>query len=117
MGRHKKVKTVDDYPEITELMIKCGRQDPAAIRAVGDYVENVLKSKFGKILEIYLRGKETEILNRAKQDLSQGSFYLGMLGAVKEFAIDLEQFVLDKDKVLAPRESNEENEVESPDGM
>lgn len=117
MGRPKKVKTVNDYPEIAELMIKCSQQDPAAIRAVGDYVENVLKSKFGKILEIYLRGKETEVLNRAKQDLNQSAFYLGMLGAIKEFALDLEQFVLDKDKVLEPKESNEVNEVESPDGM
>lgn len=115
MGRPKKVKTVDDYPEITELMIKCGQQDPAAIRAVGDYVENVLKSKFGKILEIYLRGKETEILNRAKQDLAQSAFYLGMMGAVKEFALDLEQFVLDKDKVLAPVKRDEDTEVFSPE--
>ncbi len=117
MGRPKKVKTVEDYPEITELMVKCGTGDPTAIRAVGDYVENVLQSKFGKILEIYLRGKEVEVLNRAKQDLGNGSFFLGMLGAVKEFALDLEQFVLDKDKVLAPKESNEATEVESPDGM
>ncbi len=115
MGRPKKVKTVDDYPEISELMIKCGRGDVSAIRAVGDYVENVLKSKFGKILEIYLRGKETEILNRAKQDLNQGSFYLGMLGAVKEFALDLEQFVLDKEKVLEPVKKDEDSEVFSPE--
>jgi hypothetical protein len=115
MGRPKKVKTVDDYPEITELMVKCGQSDPQAIRAVGEYVENVLKSKFGKILEIYLRGKEVEIVNRAKQDLPQSPFYLGMIGAVKEVALDLEQFVLDKDKVLEPVKRDEDGEVYSPE--
>lgn len=115
MGRPKKFKTVDDYPEITELMVACGKGDPSAIRAVGEYVENVLKSKFGKILEIYLRGKETEVVNRAKNDLSQAPFYLGMIGAVKEVALDLEQFVLDKDKVLEPVKKDEDSEVYSPE--
>lgn len=111
MGRPKKVKTVDDYPEIAEMMVACGKGDPSAIRAVGDYVEHTLKSKFGKVLEIYLRGKEMEIINRAKQDLVQAPVYLGMLSAVKEFALDLEQFVLDKDKVLAPIEKDKDEET------
>lgn len=110
MGRPKKVKTVDDYPEISEMMVACGKGDPSAIRAVGDYVEHTLRSKFGKVLEIYLRGKEMEIINRAKQDLVQAPVYLGMLSAVKEFALDLEQFVLDKDKVLEPVKRDEEGE-------
>lgn len=115
MGRPKKVKTVEDYPEINELMIKCAQGDPVAIRATGEYVEHMLKSKFGKILELYFRGKETEIMNRAKQDLSQAPFYLGMLGAVKEFALDLEQFVLDKDKVLEPIKRDMDEEIFSPE--
>lgn len=115
MGRPKKVKTVNDYPEVSELMIKCSQRDVAAIRAVGEYVENILKGKFGKILEIYLRGKETEIINRAKQDLPQSAFYLGMLGAIKEFALDLEQFVLDKDKVLEPVQQDPEAEQFGPE--
>jgi hypothetical protein len=117
MGRPKKVKTVEDYPEVAEMMVKCAQGDPTAIRAVGDYVENVLKSKFGKVLELYFRGKEVEIINRAKQDLPQAPVYLGMLSAVKEFALDLEQFVLDKDKVLAPVERDAQEEIGSPDGL
>lgn len=110
MGRPKKVKTIEDYPEVAEMMLKCAQCDPTAIRAVGDYVEQTLKGKFGKFLEIYLRGKEMEIMGRAKNDLNQSAFYLGMLGAVKEFALDFEQFVLDKDKVIAPKV--EEDDVE-----
>lgn len=102
MGRPKKVKTIEDYPEVAEMMLKCAQGDSAAIRAVGDYVEQVLKGKFGKFLEIYLRGKEMEIMGRAKNDLEHSEFYLGMLGSVKEFSLDFEQFVFDKDKVLAP---------------
>ena len=115
MGRPKKFKTVDDYPEITELMVACGKGDATAIRAVGDYVEHTLRSKFGKVLEIYLRGKEMEIINRAKQDLTQAPVYLGMLSVVKEFALDLEQFVLDKDKVLEPVERDKGGEISSPE--
>lgn len=114
MGRPKKVKTIEDYPEIAELMVKCSQGDPAAIRAVGDYVEHTLRSKFGKVLEIYLRGKEMEIINRAKQDLTQAPVYLGMLSAVKEFALDLEQFVLDKDKILEPIKRDEGGEEFGP---
>lgn len=110
MGRPKKVKTIEDYPEVAEMMLKCAQGDPTAIRAVGDYVEQILKGKFGKFLEIYLRGKEMEIMGRAKSDLNQSSFYLGMLGAVKEFTIDFEQFVLDKDKVIAPIVKDDDDE-------
>jgi hypothetical protein len=115
MGRPKKFKTIEDYPEVAEMMVACGKGDPSAIRAVGDYVEHTLRSKFGKVLEIYLRGKEMEIINRAKQDLTQAPVYLGMLSAVKEFAIDLEQFVLDKDKVLEPVERDKGGEISSPE--
>ena len=115
MGRPKKHKKIEDYPEITELMVKCSQGDPSAIRAVGEFVENVMTGKFGKILELYFRGKETEIVNRAKQDLSNSQFYLGMLDAVKEFSLDLEQFVLDKDKVLEPRRQEEEADTFSPE--
>lgn len=110
MGRPKKVKTIEDYPEVAEMMLKCAQGDPAAIRAVGDYVEQILRGKFGKFFEIYLRGKEMEIMGRAKNDLSHSEFYLGMLGAVKEFTTDFEQFVLDKDKVLAPVVKEDEEE-------
>lgn len=110
MGRPKKIKTIEDYPEVSDMMLKCAQADPTAIRAVGDYVENVLRGKFGKFLEIYLRGKEMEIMGRAKLDLNQSAFYLGMLGAVKEFALDFEQFVLDKDKVLAPLVKDDDGE-------
>jgi hypothetical protein len=37
-----------------------------------------------------------------------------MLSAVKEFALDLEQFVLDKDKVLEPVEKDDGAENYSP---
>lgn len=115
MGRKKKYQKIEDFPEVEELFIKCGLGDIGAIHALGDYVEQVLKGKFGKVLEIYSRGKETEIINRSKQDLANAPFYLGMLGAVKEITTDLEQFVLDKDRVIAPKESDDGlQETETP---
>lgn len=107
MGRKKKVPTVDDFPELSELMIKCGQGDQPAIRAIGEYVEAVLRGKFGKLLEIYFNGKELEVINRAKQDIANAQFFLGMVGAIKEIKTDLEQFVLDKDKLNAPLLANE----------
>lgn len=104
MGRKKKVPTIDDFPEISEQMVKCAQGDQTAIRVIGSYVESVLRGKFGKLLEIYFRGKETEVFNRSKQDLANSQFFLGMIGAVKEIQLDLEQFVLDKDKLNAPLE-------------
>lgn len=115
MGRKKKQPKIEDFPEVAELFVKCASREQGAITALGEYVEWVLKGKFGKVLEIYFRGKESEILSRAKQDLTNSQFYLGMLGAVKEFTLDLEQFVLDKDKVNAPLESeNGMQETEAP---
>ena len=102
MGRKKKVPTIDDFPEITEQMVKCAQGDQTAIRVIGEYVEFILRGKFGKLLEVYFRGKETEVLNRSKQDLANAQFFLGMIGAVKEIQLDLEQFVLDKDKLNEP---------------
>ena len=104
MGRKKKIKPISEYPEIAELMMKCSKGDPSAICTLGEFVENTLTGKFGKILEIYFNGKETEIIGRSKQDLVNAPFYLGMISAVKEFALDLEQYVLDKEKAMAPRE-------------
>lgn len=102
MGRKKKVPTIDDFPEITEQMVKCAQGDQTAIRVIGEYVEATLGSKFGKLLEVYFRGKETEVVNRSKQDLTNASFYMGMISNIKEIQLDLEQFVLDKDKLNEP---------------
>jgi hypothetical protein len=99
MGRKKKVPTVEDFSDLNELMVLCATNNPDAIRAVGEYVEVIIRGRFGKLLEIYFRGKESELVNRAKLDLSQAKFYLGMISAVKEFQLDLEQFVLDKDRL------------------
>jgi len=109
MGRKKKVPTIDDFPEISEQMVKCAQGDQTAIRVIGEYVEVVLSGKFGKLLEIYFRGKESEIINRSKQDLSNSPFYLGMIGAIKEIQLDLEQFVLDKDKLNEPLEKQDDS--------
>ncbi len=109
MGRKKKVPTIDDFPEITEQMVKCAQGDQTAIRVIGDYVEFILRGKFGKLLEVYFRGKETEVLNRSKQDLANAQFFLGMIGAVKEIQLDLEQFVLDKDKLNEPIEKQDDS--------
>lgn len=99
MGRKKKVPTVEDFPDLTELMVQCAMREPSSITAVGHFVEGVLKGRFGKLLEIYFRGKESEIVNRGKSDLTHSQFYMGMVSAIKEIQLDLEQFVLDKDKL------------------
>ncbi|MBP9838430.1 MAG: hypothetical protein KBC84_06925 [Proteobacteria bacterium] len=102
MGRKKKVPTVEDFPDLTELMVRCAMRDQHAITAVGVFVEGVLRGRFGKLLEIYFRGKESEIVSRGKSDLTHSQFYMGMVSAIKEIQLDLEQFVLDKDKLNEP---------------
>lgn len=111
MGRRKKGTRVEDYGDISEMMVKCANGTPESVRALGDYIETMLKSRFGKILEIYLRGKEGEVLIRAKNDLGNSSFYLGMLGAVKEFWADLEQMVFDRDNLLQKNLQSVEEEI------
>jgi hypothetical protein len=110
MGRKKKslaevVKKQEDTPiqmSIEDRLTAASRNDPDAVIYVGQLVERVLRGEFGAIIKALTAGRISTELSQARGSMTTSDRILGRLEMAENLWNDLEQFVLDKDKLQKP---------------
>lgn len=117
MPRIKKVKlTQKDLDKakdsVTDLAIedritRSSKGDTDSIVHIGEVVEKLLVGEAGAILKALTVGRISMELDSAKVSGKTSDFHLGRLSMANDLWNDLEQYVLDKDKVLAPKKDDE----------
>jgi hypothetical protein len=105
-GRPK--KTANDSA-IEERIAGAGRGSIQEIVYLGELVENTLKGEFGAIIKCLTAGRVSEELNKSKDGKLSADRILGRLEMAESLWNDLEQFVLDKDRLLAENRENTQN--------
>lgn len=116
MPRTKKVKVSTKLKRsgvdlaIEERLAACGRGESEHIIYIGMLVENLLKSETGAIIKALTAGRtSSEILSNMSGKLSSDRV-LGRIEAYENLWNDLEQFVLDKDRLQEPIKEQEAEE-------
>jgi hypothetical protein len=110
-------KSKDTYSKtlIEDRLAGCGRNEVEHIIYVGELVEKAIKSEFGAILKALTAGRVSTELNANKSGSLSSDRVLGRIEMANNLWDDLEQFVLDKDKLQAPQESYDGlQETETP---
>ncbi len=104
-------KTKQDQ-DIEERLAGCSRNEANHIIYVGELVERVLRSEFGAVIKALTAGRvATELATRDAGVSSDRR--IGRLEMANDLWQDLEQFVLDKDKVQSDLIKSGEMSVES----
>lgn len=109
MPKGRKPKTIHDEIKkqkktsvelgIEERLEGCSRNDAAHIIYVGELVERILKSEFGAVLKALTAGRISTELSTRDATVSSDR-RIGRLEMANDLWNDLEQFVLDKDKII-----------------
>ena len=109
MARKKKLSEVvekqKDTPislSIEERLAGCGRNEDQHIIYVGQLVERTLQSEFGAIIKALTAGRISTELGYSRQSTQSSERILGRLEMAENLWNDLEQFVIDKDKLIKP---------------
>lgn len=110
----KKSKDNHSSVIIEERLAGCGRHETEHIIYVGELVERAIKGEFGAILKALTAGRVSTELNANKNGALSSDRILGRIEMANNLWDDLEQFVLDKDKLQAPMEVFDGQEVEAP---
>lgn len=100
----KKSKETQIQLSIEDRLAGCGRNEPEHIKYVGYIVENMLKSEAGAIIKALTAGRISMELESAKTSEKTSDWHLGRASMGNDLWNDLEQFVLDKDKLQKPDE-------------
>jgi len=119
MGRKRKVlaevvkKNVDSQVQLSieDLIAAAGRNEPDAVIRLGQIVETTLKSQFGAIIKALTAGRISTELGGARASHTSSDRILGRLEMAENLWNDLEQFVLDKDKLSRPQGYDENVQV------
>lgn len=105
-----KAKKTKQDKAIEERLSACARHEAQHIIYVGELVERTLKGEFGAVLKALTAGRVSQELQAAKVSGISSDRVLGRLEMAENLWNDLEQFVLDKDKLQQPI-AREEKEV------
>ncbi len=112
----KKTKQSLQDISIEDRLIGCARGDGDHIIYVGQLVERVLKSEFGSVLKALTVGKVSNELKISKATKGADSDrILGRLEMADSLWDDLEQYVLDKEKLVQPVQVEEEKFTHTAD--
>lgn len=98
----KKSKTTQIDIAIEERLAGCGRNEEEHIIYVGQLVERILKGEFGAVIKALTVGRISSELASSKSGSVSSDRILGRLEMAEHLWNDLELYVLDKDKLLAP---------------
>ena len=108
----KKLKTptkkTPSQVAIEEKLASCGRGELENIVFVGELVEKTLKSDFGAILKALTAGRISMELQSNKDGKLSSERLIGRLEMAEQLWNDLEQYVLDKDRLKTPQQAPRE---------
>lgn len=114
MARKKKLEKIVGKQKETPIQLSiedrlagCGRNEPDHIIYVGQLVERVLQGEFGAIIKALTAGRISTELGQSRQSVTSSDRILGRLEMAENLWNDLEQFVLDKDKLIRPQSYDE----------
>jgi hypothetical protein len=112
----KKSKDTHSSMQIEERLAGCGRHEAEHIIYVGELVERAIKGEFGAILKALTAGRVSTELNANKAGGLSSDRVLGRIEMANNLWDDLEQFVLDKDKLQSPLQGYDDGmqETETP---
>lgn len=96
----KKAKKSRTDQAIEERLAGCARSEASHIIYVGELVERVLCGEFGAVIKALTAGRISTELSTRDGSVSSDR-RIGRLEMANDLWTDLEQFVLDKDKVQA----------------
>lgn len=102
----KKAKATQVSLDIEERLAGCGRKEAEHIIYVGNLVERALKGEIGAVIKALTVGRTSAELSNSRTLNISSERVLGRLEMADSLWGDFEQFVLDKDKLLAPSEEN-----------
>lgn len=102
----KKKKTASEK-HIEDVLIGCSKHDKNDIIFLGNLVESTLKSEFGAVLKALTAGRVSEELMLQKSSHKSSDYHIGRLSAFNDLWGDLEQYVLDKEKLTQPIETED----------
>lgn len=100
----KKARKTRQDKTIEDRLTACSRQEKQEIIYIGELVEKTLKGEFGAVLKALTAGRVSQELQNAKSSGIPSDRILGRCEMAENLWNDLEQFVLDKDKLLQPLE-------------
>lgn len=121
MKRKKVVKTVQPTAQrvldIEERIAACGRGEPSHIIYIGGVIEQALKGEVGAIIKALTAGRIAMELSNNKDGRISSDRLMGRLEMAQTLWSDLENYVLDKDKLLAEKRDDKQVEqyVSSPE--
>ena len=119
MGRPKKIVTHSSTKlkqsttdlAIEERLAACGRGESDHIIYIGMLVENLLKSETGAIIKALTAGRTSSEIRSNMSGKLSSERVLGRIEAYENLWNDLEQFVLDKDRLTEPITKTEPEET------
>ena len=87
---------------IEERLVGCGKKENDHVIYVGEVVERAIKGEIGAIIKALTAGRLSRELYENRNGKMSADRVLGRLEMCDLLWNDLEQFVLDKDKLLTP---------------
>lgn len=102
----KKAKKTKHDVAIEERLIGCSKKEASHIHYIGDLVERILQGEFGAVIKALTAGRISQELHSAKHSGLSSDRVLGRIEMAENLWNDLEQFVLDRDKLAL--EANDE---------
>jgi len=102
----KRAKDTQIQLDIEDRLAGCGRKEAEHIIYVGNLVERVLRGEFGAVIKALTVGRTSSELSASRTMNVPSERVLGRLEMADSLWCDLEQFVLDKDKLMKPSEEN-----------
>jgi len=97
-------ETIADI-SVEDRLTRASRGEHDSIVYLGELVERILKGEFGAIIKALTAGRISRELSEAKQAPVSSDRILGRIEMAENLWNDLEQFVLDKDVCLTPKDS------------
>lgn len=114
-------KRVASTYSIKERIAGAGRGEREHIIYLGEMVERVMGGEFGAILEALTAGRISMELTEQKTSGRSSDYHMGRASMGNDLWHDLEQYVLDKDKCMAPlppdREAQDEYSAREPEPL